>query len=155
MHVEEDEERRRRGRRWEAWQKAKETFTTERLVVARRGRAKRRDERRESASRQRAEQRDEMRGMRNRRENWGHEHDLLNGNLVIVRRVQRIVDQCAWTFSKMDLQSSLMACVFSALAQNATFFKELHFMTNQTGFGVQLSSERFFWIENIETNRHL
>ena len=48
-----------------------------------------------------------MKGMRNMRENWGHVHDLLTGNLVIARRVQRIVDEHAWTFSKMDLQSSL------------------------------------------------
>ena len=48
-----------------------------------------------------------------------------------------------------------MVCAFSALAQNATFSKKLRFIPNQTGFVVQLSSKRAFWVENVETNRHL
>ena len=66
----------------------------------------------------------------------------MKGNLIIVRRVQRIVEEHAWTFSKMD--SSTMACAFSALAKNATFSKKLRFMLNQTGFLLQLSSKRAF-----------
>ena len=38
--VEEDEERRRRGRRFNGWQKARETFTMERLVTTRRGQSR-------------------------------------------------------------------------------------------------------------------
>ena len=53
--VEEDEERRRRGRRFSMGDKRKERLTRkERLVAARRGRAERRDERR-GASLRRAE----------------------------------------------------------------------------------------------------
>ena len=35
------------------------------------------------------------------------------------------------------------------------FSKKLRFIPNQTGFLYFLSSEWAFWVENIETNRHL
>ena len=107
------------------------------------------------SSTERAEQRDEMRGMRNRLENWGHEHDLLKGNFVIAQDCPTNIWQLTWTFSKMHLRAPFSLCVFSSQTQNATFSKKLHFIPNQTGFLYLLSSKQVFWVENVETNKHL
>ena len=81
--------------------------------------------------------------------------DLLKSNLVIAHRVQWIVDQRVWNFSKMQLRAPFPSCVFSSQTQNATFSKKLHFGFSQTGFGHWLFSKWAFWAGKVETNEHL
>ena len=65
------------------------------------------------------------------------------------------INQHARDFFKMHLRAPFSLCAFYSQTQNATFSKKLCFIPNQTGFVVQLSSKRAFWVENVETNRHL
>ena len=63
--------------------------------------------------------------------------------------------QRTWTFTKMHYRAPFSLCVFSSQTQNKTFSKKLCFIPNQTSFLYLLSSKRAFWVENVETNKHL
>ena len=100
-------------------------------------------------------QRDETRGMRNRRENWRHEYDLLNGNLVIVQLIPTDIWQRARVFGKMDLKSSFqgLRVPFTSIKRN--FFQKVAFYIKQTDFLDWLFSKHAFWAEKVETKWHL
>ena len=80
--------------------------------------------------------------------------DLLKGNLVIAHRVQRIVDQRAWTFPKCS--SELLFHPARSLHKPKTqlFPKSCVLVSAKRALDIGFYLKRAFWAGKVETNGH-